>query len=461
MITKFSITNFKAFKQKTTIELKPLTILCGANSVGKSSLLKGLLLLKQTLEANDSANAVSLEGPYQFARRLEDLLHLGDGTERSTLEYEFEISRQVAKKQKAIGRLSFSIQVHQGKLSSSDNYLKTFSIKDVAGNHLSIEKKSFGYTVSSDLKLIDHYRNRNNNKQPPTLNVDITNFLPDYLYSSKDDYSGVRLPMRFLDYEFQGKDPLQLGFALSVFKQDLRSISYLGPLRASPQIAYLQLSKSNPSLDDSGANSAQVFWRRKSEKVIFDRTYQPLRKALRAAFTMLGMKHSITPRRSDIVYSLDVAIDKKVKVPISEVGFGLSQSLPVLLKGLLAPVGSLLILEQPEIHLHPLWKANLADLLLVWAQDGKQLLVETHSTELIDKLRLLVIRKPEIKNLINIIFVEQPDLDKTGTILRTIELDDLGVPSEWPKGFCDQTTNLMEEIVLARAAARRKGEMVK
>jgi predicted ATPase len=161
------------------------------------------------------------------------------------------------------------------------------------------------------------------------------------------------------------------------------------------------------------------------------------------------------------MYSLDVAIDKKVKVPISEVGFGLSQSLPVLLKGLLAPVGSLLILEQPEIHLHPLWKANLADLLLVWAQDGKQLLVETHSTELIDKLRLLVIQKPKIKNLINIIFVEQPDLDKTGTILRTIELNDLGVPSEWPKGFCDQTTNLMEEIVLARAAARRKGEMVK
>ncbi len=70
MITELSLQRFKAFSSMEGLQLRPLTILCGKNSTGKSSILQSLLLLKQSMIDQVSDEAVALEGPYLAARTL-------------------------------------------------------------------------------------------------------------------------------------------------------------------------------------------------------------------------------------------------------------------------------------------------------------------------------------------------------------------------------------------------------
>ena len=449
MITQFSVANFKSIKNKVTIDLKPITILCGANSSGKSAIIKALMLLKQTIDSRDLANAVSLEGPYQISKRSRDLLYLG-GKTGTNIQYEFHIGGD---RKRQIGTIQFHIQTIDNARQGKDNEISEFRVEDTYGHYVKFSKKGTLSNLDSNVSFV-----RSIFDIPSHSKVDwnqfvvgFRNFLPAYLERRKGSTFERRIPFFVFDYESPDKPRPELNETLSVFEKALWSISYLGPLRASPQIAYLQFSQSTGVLDDSGANAAQVFWRYEKDPVWFDGERQELRVALRKAFNLLGMKGAVSVRHSGILYSLKVSIARNTKVPISEVGFGLSQSFPVLLNGLLAKQGSLVIFEQPEIHLHPAWKANLADVFIALAKDDRQLLIETHSTELIDKLRLRIIEDPSLKSLVNIVFVEQEDVATSGTTDRTIEIDSMGVPSEWPKGFCDQTNDLAQKIISARA----------
>lgn len=455
MITQFSIQNFKSIKNKVTIDLKPITILCGANSSGKSALIKALMLLKQTLDSRDTANAVSLDGPYQVAKQSRDLLYLG-GQNGPTIQYEFHICNE---KRRKTGTVQFQIQTFAKAHHGKDNEISSFRVEDSNGNYLQFSKKAVSNGVESNIsfvKSIFDLPGRDNLKWNQYA-VGFRKFVPSFLERRKGGAFDRRIPFFVLDYESSNKPNPEINRTLSNFEESLQSISYLGPLRAYPQIAYLHFSKPDLTLDGSGANAAQVFWRNENTPVLFNGKKSKLKVALRKAFNMLGMKDSISVNYSGILYSLKVSISRKAKVPITEVGFGLSQSLPVLLTGLLAEKGSLVVFEQPEIHLHPEWKSNLADVFLALAKDDRQLLIETHSTELIDKLRLRIIEDPSLNNLVNIVFVEQDDVETSGTTVRSISIDSMGYPSEWPKGFCDQTNSLAQKIISARAG-KMKGE---
>jgi predicted ATPase len=121
----------------------------------------------------------------------------------------------------------------------------------------------------------------------------------------------------------------------------------------------------------------------------------------------------------------------------ANVGFGLTYSLPIIVACLAAPAGSLLLLENPEAHLHPQGQAALGSLLALCANDGVQIIVETHSDHLLNGLRLAVkanLASPEDVVLhfftrqveTGEVFVQSPAILKNGRI------------SNWPEGFFDQ-----------------------
>ncbi|WP_162528596.1 AAA family ATPase [Mycolicibacterium sp. CBMA 361] len=87
-------------------------------------------------------------------------------------------------------------------------------------------------------------------------------------------------------------------------------------------------------------------------------------------------------------------MDANLDLDLTSVGTGVSQVLPVLVMCLQAPPGSLLLIEQPELHLNPAVQQKLADFLLAIAASGRQLLVETHSDYLITRLRLRTAKDP-------------------------------------------------------------------
>jgi predicted ATPase len=121
----------------------------------------------------------------------------------------------------------------------------------------------------------------------------------------------------------------------------------------------------------------------------------------------------------------------------TNVGFGLTYSLPIIVACLAAPRGALLLLENPEAHLHPQGQAALGDLIARCANDGVQIVVETHSDHLLNGVRLAVKRNlidPE-KVVFHFFtrevetgdaFVQSPAIFKNGRL------------SNWPEGFFDQ-----------------------
>jgi len=128
-----------------------------------------------------------------------------------------------------------------------------------------------------------------------------------------------------------------------------------------------------------------------------------------------------------------------VEVYLPDVGFGISQILPILVECLRTKEGETIVLEQPEIHLHPSIQSKLADFLICMAKSGKKLVVETHSEHLINRLCLRIAQEEdgEVKDLLNTVFVSF-DEQQQSSVVRPIIINEFGEIENWPVGFFDE-----------------------
>jgi len=149
------------------------------------------------------------------------------------------------------------------------------------------------------------------------------------------------------------------------------------------------------------------------------------------------------------VYSKGV----KRELDLTSIGVGVSQVLPTLVTGLIAPRGTTFLLEQPELHLHPRVQSMVADFLLGLTKVGKQCIVETHSEYLVNRIRRRVAEDETsaLEKETQIYFVERRDGKSS---FRALNLDEYGSLLEWPEGFFDEGPNEAELIM--RAALRKE-----
>ena len=117
--------------------------------------------------------------------------------------------------------------------------------------------------------------------------------------------------------------------------------------------------------------------------------------------------------------------------------------------------GDLVMLEQPELHLHPAAQLGLADFLLACVRSGRQIIVESHSEHLVNRLRRRVAEAdddPELHQLIGIVFAER---DRAVTRYRSVDLNPLGGFDSWPSSFfpegADEVRHLLEAGLQKRA----------
>ncbi len=136
--------------------------------------------------------------------------------------------------------------------------------------------------------------------------------------------------------------------------------------------------------------------------------------------------------------------------PLSSVGIGVSQLLPVLVQCLLAEPGSVLLLEQPELHLHPGLQQRLTDFFIAMVRSGRQLIVETHSEYMVSRLRRRIAEDPddEILGMSKLVFAER-DRETGLSSYREVELSPLGAIEEWPAGFFDQAAEDERAIIMS------------
>lgn len=139
---------------------------------------------------------------------------------------------------------------------------------------------------------------------------------------------------------------------------------------------------------------------------------------------------------------------------LSDVGFGVSQILPIIVQGFYADDDSLILIEQPEIHLHPKLQAEMGNLLVEIAKSGKQLIIETHSEHLLLRLQRLVAEGRLSNDNLAIYYFKY---GSAGTKIQRISIDKFGQFENWPKGFFEEDIEESFAITEAMLKQKRKG----
>ncbi|MCK9259715.1 MAG: DUF3696 domain-containing protein [Azoarcus sp.] len=130
----------------------------------------------------------------------------------------------------------------------------------------------------------------------------------------------------------------------------------------------------------------------------------------------------------------------------SNVGFGLTYCLPIIVSCLAAPKGALLLLENPEAHLHPRGQSALGQLLARCAADGVQIVVETHSDHVLNGIRLAA-KRAEIPNESVAVHFFSRDVESGESSITSPVLHANGRFSDWPDGFFDEWSKALDELL--------------
>jgi predicted ATPase len=243
-------------------------------------------------------------------------------------------------------------------------------------------------------------------------------------------------------------------------------IKYLGPLRDEPKPLYPLAPTADPfDVGLRGEHTAAILHIHKHKQL----QYVPSSSFFSATINASNIPATLEGAVLDWLRYMEIAekistedlgklghdmriVDSVsgVAVDLTHVGVGVSQVLPILVMCLLAREGSTIILEQPELHLHPSVQSKLADFFLSLALSGKQCILETHSEYIVNRLRLRAATAFEdsISSLLRLYFVEKA---KGASVYRDVSINKFGAIPEWPKGFFDQTHKEIEDILLAAA----------
>ncbi len=233
-----------------------------------------------------------------------------------------------------------------------------------------------------------------------------------------------------------------------------RRVFHLGPLRAAPQPLYgLPEAASGLSVGPNGEYTAAVlstYGKRYAPVPMPDGAVRTvsLGAAVDQWMAKLGLLAAVKPReRGKYGYELNVEISGVDRpLDLTTVGVGVSQALPIVVLGLVSEPGALLLFEQPELHLHPDVQAELGDFFLALARSGRQLVVETHSEYLVNRLRRrqATDQDPDAADLTRLFFFERDGADAK-VIPARIGQD--GSMPDWPRGFLDTASRELEEMV--------------
>lgn len=426
--------NFRAFR-KQSVEFAPLTILVGPNNAGKSSILSAIRVLAQTVQSADW-DVPLLLGEFgtfrdiafgnKSTRVVGMTLGLRVGTKRSAVKVNFKYRAQ--RRETIVRDLTICDGKNRPLLSTA--YLREgerqtiTSIRGIAADLLE-------RVLRKPVRLF-HFLPR---IMPAVWELDrVTK-------GSKLALSHVR---RLAHVENISRETNRL----------LQSVEYLGPFREAPLRLY-PFSGERPSVvgpTGRGATDILVadYFRRGTRK-------QELSKLVRDWLAKAEIANDLEVRAlSDRHYDIRLQHAETGETEnLKDVGYGISQVLPVIVGGYNLRPASVFIVEQPEMHLHPRAQAELGDFFFDLYQRKVQCIVETHSEHLIMRLQTHVARGRIPPGDITVNYVMA---GKRAKHVVKLPLNADGVfQRKWPQGFFEE--RLVEALELARAPLRRKGEI--
>lgn len=439
-ITAISVRGFKSLAKESRIEIRPLTILAGANSSGKSSIMQPLLLMKQTLEASYDPGPLLLDGSNVRITSVGQILSKCETTRNFVVGLEVSMNSDLSElwityKKNSKNRLEIEKVVHRKSGSgislspqmTHDEILKIANVEDV-----------FQKIHSEDFQLqLRVIRNR------CFLNIG---------FSSLDrkvvDSSGM---FPFLEKFFNSV--INMSSPQSSFEYSILGLLHVPGLRGNPERIYktTAIGRNYPGTFENYVASIISHWQAEKNECL---------KILAQMLTTLGLTSKVSAKSvNDTQVELRVGrLLKSVRggdidlVSIADVGFGVSQVLPVLVALLVAEPGQLVYVEQPELHLHPKAQYAMAEILAEASQRGVKVVVETHSVLILRRVQTLVAGGELEADLVKLHWFSRSPKDGT-TSIKSSDLDDNGAFGDWPEDFGD--VELMAEGAYLDAVEKR------
>ena len=528
MLREYQLTNFKAFGETVTVPVRPLTLIFGANSSGKSSILQSMLLLRQTLEGAKNPNTALLP-----KGSLVDLGTYSDFVHRQDIDRDFEFRVRFDLESRGIGagemglasprEQAIEILNDAGVMSAGLTFRFSYDEEKHAavalpcvaltiGNELQPLISDIGreFTINFESEFWRQWWNNMRERFEGLLNlaydaelgeekceveklrrilqnsqledaindlkemkgslfkVKYKNFVPDIVelftrspkrkqsifnaqlcimtnYPTEDgniaDYGDI------YDRDFQEESNQSIREVVArlcdPLSRFLESLVYLGPLRRQPEHYYEYSGDVSEYVGQRGEHLPSVLLKR---PYILKKINDDL-KRLDVSYRLKTSRLRHQDGSLSNIFSLHLTdTNTYITTSIRDVGFGISQVLPIVVQSRLSEKKTLLI-EQPEIHLHPAHQAELGDLFIRSAKErGNTFLLETHSEHLLLRIMrrmretstgklpegAIAVRPEDVM----VLFVES---DGSQSIVREMPLNESGeLVKAWPGGFFEE-----------------------
>ncbi|MDM5320365.1 AAA family ATPase [Bacillus pumilus] len=418
-LTSISIKGYKSINDEQEIELKPLTILVGTNSSGKSSFIQPILLLKQTIEESYDPGALLLNGPLAKFTNFEQLLHKSKENKADCFEVGFRIDNKHTCK--------FTYAKKDGELIVK-NAIYINQIKNDKHDKHEYENVRIDHDMS-----IEEMR-----KQIPSRLFKLMNDFAE----SDGDIPEIKISRNrcFISLEliFKFDEDLKKGISFPGARPNIviKNLIHLPGLRGNPERTYpvTSLNQKSDFVNLPGKFEryvASILHRWKSEdnsKAVEVEKYLGL----------LDLTNKIgTNKINDTQIEINVSTNSDEEdnfVNIADVGLGVSQTLPVLVALVYAQPGQIVYIEQPEIHLHPRGQYIFSQIIQEAVSRGVRVVIETHSSLIIKGIQTEVANKNINHKHVSLNWFKRVNGE---TKVESADLDADGTFGDWPIDFTD------------------------
>ncbi len=457
MLASLDLRNFKSWRE-AKIDFARITGLFGTNSSGKSSLIQFLLMLKQTREERDRATVLQLNGPYAELGQFSDIINDGDTGKRLQWALRFRRPRSLSLidstgSKTAIAASSevfgLSSEVAGERLPKAQTFAMRASFLEYSLSGISFRLAARGES-SSEYELISaggNFKFLRNRGRAWTL--------PG--------------PVRSYAFPDQARTYFQNAQFLSdletAYEDEFDHLYYLGPLRVRPSRDYVWTGTKPIDVGTSGERTIEALvaaTAAEDMRSIGPRMKRrPLQEVVAHWLKHVGLIDNfsideVAPGSNRWIAK--VCVHKGgPSVPLSDVGTGVSQVLPVVTLLQYVPSGSTVIFEQPEIHLHPLAQAGLADVIIQAATHrGVQVILESHSEHLLLRLQRRIAEAELSSEEVELYFAEAKNGVST---LIPLDVDPVGNIRNWPDRFMGDAFNEVATAELKRIERRSESAL--
>lgn len=479
----YSLENFKSFGSKQKIPLKPITLIYGANSSGKSSVIHGYLFIRELLKTGKcDLSSFTIGGELLDLGGYKQYLHKKEyATRNLNLEIELENYKLI---------LEISVDGENRKQLQRSAYWLSLSVQNIAGKY----SYKFQRNKSTGEILLEHFNDEPITKKEQKAIIELENIISSQIKLDQIEQGSVIA--NSLNEIFQ------------IINSSYKNIIYLGPIRSYPT---RDISLTNESSEDMDYNAWNIV---KKDANVRDKVNKWLggkESPLKTGYE-LSVKKYLDPK--DYLESLlniianpgtyehdlkdlfeledeqfydyledftnklleeydDIKEDKLISyiadkfskqtieeliikdlrtdttVSHRDIGVGISQVLPVLVSAY-ASKNAVIAIEQPELHLHPALQSEIADVFIETAKENNNTyLIETHSEHLLLRIMRRIRETtngelpdgvtPITPNDVQILFV-MPNEDKKESIIKKISLRNNGeLKDRWPGGFFEES----------------------